>query len=68
MKAVSGKDLCKALEQNGWVLLRIKGSHHHYAKEGVSHIVSVPVHGSKDLATGLQSTLMKSAGLTEADL
>jgi len=68
VKAVSGKDFCKALEQNGWTLLRIKGSHHHYAKEGVAHIVSVPVHGSKDLATGLQSTLMKSAKLTTVDL
>jgi predicted RNA binding protein YcfA (HicA-like mRNA interferase family) len=28
MKAISGKMLCKIVEQNGWELKRITGSHH----------------------------------------
>ncbi|WP_372478173.1 type II toxin-antitoxin system HicA family toxin [Nostoc mirabile] len=28
MKSISGKQLCKILEQKGWVLQRISGSHH----------------------------------------
>lgn len=28
MKSVSGKEFTKVLERNGWVLLRIEGSHH----------------------------------------
>ncbi len=51
MKSVSGKKLCKVLESKGWTLLRIKGSHHYYAKEGNSVTLSVPVHGNRDLKT-----------------
>ncbi|MFP4109260.1 MAG: type II toxin-antitoxin system HicA family toxin, partial [Desulfonatronovibrio sp.] len=34
MKAISGRDLAKLLDKNGWVLRRIKGSHHIFAKTG----------------------------------
>jgi len=34
MKTISGKELCKLLEQNQWELKRINGSHHIYCKEG----------------------------------
>ena len=67
MKAVSGKDFCKALERNGWVLARISGSHHIYMKPG-SPVVSVPVHGTVPLGTGLQRKLMKQTWLTDDDL
>ena len=30
MKRVSGKEMCKVLEGLGWVLDRIRGSHHIY--------------------------------------
>ncbi|MDJ1169962.1 type II toxin-antitoxin system HicA family toxin [Roseofilum sp. BLCC_M154] len=30
MKLVSGKNFCKILEKNGWILKRVKGSHHIY--------------------------------------
>ncbi|HZT82153.1 MAG TPA: type II toxin-antitoxin system HicA family toxin [Gemmataceae bacterium] len=68
MKTVSGKDFCKALERNGWVLKRIsKSSHHIYVKPGHPPL-SVPVHGNKDLKKGLQHHLMEVAGLTAEDL
>ncbi|MDA8272223.1 MAG: type II toxin-antitoxin system HicA family toxin [Deltaproteobacteria bacterium] len=28
MKSLTGKELCKILEKNGWILKRIQGSHH----------------------------------------
>jgi predicted RNA binding protein YcfA (HicA-like mRNA interferase family) len=68
LKWVSGKRLCKALERAGWQRDRINGSHHVYSKPGVATLVSVPVHGNKTLAKGLQHRLMKDAGLTEQDL
>lgn len=67
MRAVSGKDFCRVLEQNGWSLLRVSGSHHIYGKTGVNVRLSVPVHGNDSLKTGLLRHLMKLAGLTEAD-
>lgn len=68
MKAVSGKALCKILEQRGWVLKRITGSHHIYSKEGVDGIISVPVHSNRDLPTGTLRSIMKDAQLEEDDL
>jgi predicted RNA binding protein YcfA (HicA-like mRNA interferase family) len=68
MRAISGKDFCRVLEQNGWSLLRVTGSHHIYGKAGVNVRLSVPVHGNDSLKTGLLCHLMKLAGLTETDL
>jgi predicted RNA binding protein YcfA (HicA-like mRNA interferase family) len=68
MKSVSGKALCKVVERYGWELKRITGSHHIYAKEGISAILSIPVHGNRDLPTGTLRSIMKDADLTEEDL
>jgi predicted RNA binding protein YcfA (HicA-like mRNA interferase family) len=68
MKSVSGKQLCKIVECYGWELKRITGSHHIYAKEDVDAILSIPVHGNRDLPIGTLKGIMKDAGLTEADL
>jgi len=32
MKSLSGKEFCQLLEERGWELLRIKGSHHIFGK------------------------------------
>jgi predicted RNA binding protein YcfA (HicA-like mRNA interferase family) len=37
MKQISGKELAKALERHGWLLLRVKGSHHVYGKNRRHH-------------------------------
>jgi predicted RNA binding protein YcfA (HicA-like mRNA interferase family) len=68
MKAVSGKDLCRVLEQRGWSLLRIHGSHHIYGKAGSIVRLTVPVHGNKPLKMGLLKHLVQSAGLSESNL
>lgn len=68
MKSVSGKRLCKVLEEHGWTLERINGSHHIYSHTGTATVLSVPVHGNHDMASGTQRTIMRHAGLTDADL
>lgn len=68
MKALSGKDLARALERKGWQLLRVQGSHHIYGKSGVEARISVPIHGGADLKRGLLHHLLKVAGLREDDL
>jgi predicted RNA binding protein YcfA (HicA-like mRNA interferase family) len=67
MKILSGKDFCRVLEKNGWTLIRVRGSHRRYEKEGAG-AVTVPVHGKKSLKKGLQRAIMKAAGLTDDDL
>jgi predicted RNA binding protein YcfA (HicA-like mRNA interferase family) len=68
MKSVTGRELAKALERNGWSLLRTQGSHHIYGKAGSNVRLSVPIHGNKPLKVGLLSHLLKSASLSDADL
>ena len=67
MKAVSGREMCRALERKGWVLVRTRGSHRRYERTG-SPPITVPVHGNETLKTGLQHAIMRAAGLTESDL
>jgi predicted RNA binding protein YcfA (HicA-like mRNA interferase family) len=68
MKSVSGKDFARILERNGWILLRVQGSHHIYGKPGSQVRLSVPIHRNQALGVGLCRHLLKMAGLTEKDL
>lgn len=68
MKAVSGKRFCRLLESKGWILKRINGSHHIYAKVGSNLRLSVPVHADSTLKIGLQKQLMKIAEIDESEL
>ena len=54
------KDLVKLLKQNGWELVRIRGSHHVMQKGSQTEVV--PVHG-KDVPTGLLHKILKRARL-----
>ena len=60
--------MCKVLGRHGWRLARIKSSHHIYKKPGEAAIITVPVHGNKDLRPGTQGAIMKDARLTDDDL
>lgn len=68
MKAVSGRELAKLVEHKGWTLLRIAGSHHIYGKAGSIIRLTIPIHGSRALKTGLQKHLMKLAGIIDDEL
>lgn len=58
---MTGKEVIRLLAKNGWILDRIKGSHHIMIKENKT--LSVPVHGSKDLGKGLLNKILKEGGL-----
>ena len=63
MKNISGKEFAQILMRHGWQLRRINGSHHIFTKPGSSARISVPVHGSESLKTGLLRYLIKLAGI-----
>ena len=67
MKTVSGKRMCEILKRHGWTLDRTRGSHYLFSRPGEPMIL-VPVHANRDLPTGTQRTIMRQAGLTDADL
>jgi len=68
MKQISGKDFCRVVEQHGWQLLRVNGSHHIYGKSGSIVRLSIPVHANRPLKSGLLRNMLKQAGIGEADL
>lgn len=68
MKILTGKEFARLLEKRGWVLTRVRGSHHVYMKPGLPTRISVPVHGNQSLKKGLQQFFMKVAGIRKADL
>jgi predicted RNA binding protein YcfA (HicA-like mRNA interferase family) len=55
-------EIIKELKAAGWVLDRIRGSHHVFRHTTRPGIVVVP-HPKKDLGTGLVAAIRKQAGL-----
>lgn len=68
MRQISGKEFARVLERKGWLVMRTQGSHHIYGKADSTVRISVPIHGSKPLKTGLAKHLSKMADLTDVDL
>ncbi len=68
MKSVSGKRFCEVAERHGWELQRIRGSHHIYAQRGNPVILTVPVHGNRDLKIGTLRKLLRDSRIMEAEL
>ncbi len=48
------------LKGQGWVLARVEGSHHVMVKEG-HRPIPVPVHGTRDLPTGIVAATRSEA-------
>ena len=61
------KHLIKIMEANGWVLKRIKGSHHIYFNPERNETMPVPVHGNRDLSKGLLLGILKKLDISVAD-
>jgi len=59
---MNGAEIIKKLENAGWVLRGVNGSHHIYKHPERSGHISVP-HPKKDMGVGLVHKLLKQAGL-----
>jgi predicted RNA binding protein YcfA (HicA-like mRNA interferase family) len=68
LKQVTGKELARAIQNKGWELARIKGSHHIFIKVGCRERIVIPIHGNRPLKIGLLKAQMKIAGVTEQEL
>lgn len=68
MKQISGKEFARIIQSHGWMLKRVKGSHHVFIKEGCQERIVIPIHGNQPLKIGLLKHEMKIAGLMESDL
>ncbi len=54
------KELLKLMQQDGWKIDRIKGSHHVMKKGNQTEVI--PVHG-KEISTGIANKILKRIGL-----
>lgn len=61
------KDIIKILEKKGFVLDRVKGSHHIFIHPETRQRVVVPLH-KKDLPVGTQLSILRQAGIDRDDL
>ena len=68
MKTLSGKQFSKLLEQKGWVLKRINGSHHIYTRISKKEIISLPIYKNDDLKKGLQKKLLDISDISDHEL
>jgi predicted RNA binding protein YcfA (HicA-like mRNA interferase family) len=64
LKSITGSEMCRLIQANGWSLGRINGSHHIYCKPGERKVISIPVHGSKSLKQGLALRIARDAGVS----
>lgn len=60
--AVKGKDLVAALGRAGFVVARIKGSHH-FLRHPDGRVTVVPVHAGETIGPGLLSRILRDAKL-----
>lgn len=58
----SSKEVIKKIEQEGWYLIKVVGSHHHFKHPTRKGKVTVP-HPKKDLPRGTERSILKQAGL-----
>lgn len=60
---MNGKQVIAKLKAAGWTLARIEGSHHILEKQGAPRPVPVPVHGSKEIGSGLLADIQRQTGV-----
>ena len=67
---VSGKDLSKVLEKDGFTLARQTGSHRIYQKvtEEGTITVPVPIHSNNSLKKGTLLAILRKSGITKERL
>jgi predicted RNA binding protein YcfA (HicA-like mRNA interferase family) len=63
---VSGRRLIKALEADGWVVARQRGSHVRLKKAGARAALVIPVHD--EIKKGTLAGILREAGLDAEDL
>jgi len=60
---VKVRDVLKLLEDDGWYLIRTRGSHRQYKHPTKTGLVTLPGKPGDDLAPGTLNSIFKQAGL-----
>ena len=65
--AIKGKDLISALRRVGFIVVRVKGSHH-FVRHSDGRTTVVPVHAGETLGPGLMASILRDLKLTREQL
>jgi len=57
------KEAIALIEQDGWYIVRTRGSHRQFKHDAKPGLVTVPGKPSDDLAPGTANSILKQAGL-----
>lgn len=63
MESVTAKEIIKLIEKEGWYEVRQTGSHKHFKHPEYQGIVTIPVHGKKDITPGTLNSILKQSRL-----
>lgn len=63
-KIYSSREVIQIIKNDGWVKVRITGSHHHFKHPIKMGIVTVP-HPKQQIGKGLLNSILKQAQLKE---
>ena len=61
----TGKEMVRFLEQQGFTVVRVRGSH--YFLEQADRRTSVPVHGHRALKMGTLRSILRDIGMSPAE-
>ncbi|MCJ8283464.1 MAG: type II toxin-antitoxin system HicA family toxin [Rivularia sp. ALOHA_DT_140] len=64
LRVLSAKEVCKILEQNGFIQVRQRGSHIIMQLEAEDSTVTVPVPNYNELKTGTLRSIIRQSGLS----
>jgi predicted RNA binding protein YcfA (HicA-like mRNA interferase family) len=56
-------ELVRLLEQNGFKIIKEKGSIRYYAKAGLDKLIRIDYHSSREVPTGTCNAILKAAGI-----
>lgn len=65
---LSGKQLLKLLQKNGFILVRQKGSHVFVGSKNGELTTVIPLHGNEDLGKGLLKTILNDLEISVEEL
>jgi predicted RNA binding protein YcfA (HicA-like mRNA interferase family) len=60
---VKFSELVRLLEQNGFKIVKEKGSIRYYTKPGWDKLIRIDYNGSKEVPTGTCHSILKAAGI-----
>lgn len=59
------REVTRSIEEDGWRVVRTKGSHHQFKHPDKPGLVTVPGKAGDELAAGTLNSILKQAGLKE---